>query len=608
VGYVYSRGQEVRAGKIFRIGSLMIIVLFAVENDASNARGAATSVTMTVNSVLDSSDNNIGDDLCDDGAGNCTLRAAIEESNSHPEEHTILFNIAGSGVRTLRPLTPLPSLTETITINGYSQPGAQPNTAIAPRPFNGTLLIEINGTDSIIPNSSGISIAASNVVVRGLVVNSFNFDGFNVDGDHNTIAGNYIGTDPSGLLDQGNSQRGVGSGPTHSNNLLIGGLAPQDRNIVSGNENAGISPNIGHKNWTVQGNYIGIGSDGLTSIGNSTYGEQGGLSLDNDNGHVVGGSQQGATNVISGNNSFGIFPDNSSGLIIQGNIIGPDWKGDPLLNNPQLGGIGLPPLAGPISQVLIGGTTHSAANLIAYNNGTGIAILSSTRANQVLYQSNDIAVLGNRIFGNRPEGSYPLSQTALGIDLLSMNLPEFTITNRGTNLNDPTDADDGANQYMNYPILRSVQQKGQQLLIDFSLDAAGSNVGDRYRIEFFANDDPDETGYIGNQRYLGFINSTNSTGKQITLLLPPGTDLTGTDLSATTTSLVSTNAIGFGATSEFAPNVSIDVVHPTDGELPNTGIKFLTLIEKIAIFWLTLGLFFIFLSLTYARLLHDEKN
>src|ERR687884_202200 len=62
----------------------------------------------------------------DSGAG--SLRQAILDANNTPGADTITFNIPGSGVATISPDSELPNITEAVTINGYSQPGADPNT------------------------------------------------------------------------------------------------------------------------------------------------------------------------------------------------------------------------------------------------------------------------------------------------------------------------------------------------------------------------------------------------------------------------------------------------------------------------------------------------
>lgn len=524
---------------------------------------------ITVDSTLDTADISIGNGNCDDGLGNCTLRAAIEEANSNPDVNTISFNIPGSGVKTIIPLTSLPEITQPAVIDGYSQPGASANTAEWPKPFNGTLLIDIDGSSSAVPISNGITINSNNVVVKGLAVHSFSFDGFNVNGNNNTIAGNYIGTDHTGLIDKGNSQRGVGNGPGTSYDLKIGGLSPQDRNIISGNDGPGISPNVGHKAWKVMGNYIGLAKNGLSSVPNSTYGEAGGLSLDNDDDHVIGGSLSGSGNVISGNNSFGIYPDNTKNLIIRGNIIGPNWKGELIPNNPQLGGIGFPPLAGSITEVVIGGTSKLQGNTIAFNKGTGVAVLNSTNNGSPLYSSLNVSIIGNSIYGNYEGDNYPLSKSALGIDLLNVDLPSYSITGLGPTPNDPNDVDLGPNYYMNFPVITSATQNNNQLDITFSLDAANSTINGLYRVEFFINDSQDKSGYGQGQQYLGYVNASNGVSKQASFNLAGGTNLNGKFISATTTALSNTTPSGFGSTSEFAKDLPVSVVAPSPSPTSN---------------------------------------
>ena len=80
----------------------------------------AQAATFSVNSILDTTDSNIGDGACNDGSGNCTLRAAIEEANSTGAADTIEFAIApfDGSVKTITPATALPYITETVTIDG----------------------------------------------------------------------------------------------------------------------------------------------------------------------------------------------------------------------------------------------------------------------------------------------------------------------------------------------------------------------------------------------------------------------------------------------------------------------------------------------------------
>ena len=73
----------------------------------------AQPITFTVNSATDAIDAAPGDGICDDGSGNCTLRAAITEANANVGFHDIIqFNIPGGGLQTITPGSQLPSLTD----------------------------------------------------------------------------------------------------------------------------------------------------------------------------------------------------------------------------------------------------------------------------------------------------------------------------------------------------------------------------------------------------------------------------------------------------------------------------------------------------------------
>jgi len=64
-----------------------------------------------------------GDAVCQTATpGECTLRAAIQETNAGGGG-TINFNIGGGGAHVITPLTPLPDVAQPTNINGQSQPG-----------------------------------------------------------------------------------------------------------------------------------------------------------------------------------------------------------------------------------------------------------------------------------------------------------------------------------------------------------------------------------------------------------------------------------------------------------------------------------------------------
>src|SRR4051812_14421600 len=62
----------------------------------------------------------------DDGPG--SLRRAIDDSNINPGLDAIAFAIPGDGVHAIRPASALPRIDDAAIIDGYTQPGARPNT------------------------------------------------------------------------------------------------------------------------------------------------------------------------------------------------------------------------------------------------------------------------------------------------------------------------------------------------------------------------------------------------------------------------------------------------------------------------------------------------
>jgi CSLREA domain-containing protein len=678
------------------ISFVLLISLLSIRTSLSQNKQAIAldndfSDGITVDSTLDTPDTNIGNGICDDGAGNCTLRAAIQEANSNPDPSTINFNITGTpdftnggqDGYTISPTSGLPAITSPVTIDGYSQPGAQQNTTVAPNPFDAVLLIELDGSgagagDDVFRFESG----SNSSQVRGLVVGSFSESiAISINADNIEVRGNYIGVDPIGLSARPNevgvSHSGIsGSGP----NALIGGLSPEDRNIISGNtdgyEAAAGYPSTG---WIIQGNYVGVGSDGITALPNGAPGGSGAFSIDDCFDVLVGGTSTGAINVISGNTSSGIAPHNSPALIIQGNYIGVDWMGENAVPN-EVGIL----LSDNQTDSLLGGTASSARNIISGNTvagivsatygnmliqgnyigldvngseavsngagaliadnavlggsesgrnvvsgntlfnvsvqgmmvptsgaeisgnyigtnasgdidpsitmlqGEGIRVSANTSANIIGGTSGNLiagnkgagvsvrsltinqfgitatpsknAILGNQIYGNE-EGGPVVGLTGLGIDHYEATIDSFlsipadlytdSHIGSGPGLNDPSDSDSGPNGYINFPVLNSILQTNNQVTINFDLDSADSPT-DQYRVEFFANDEPDSSGYGEGQSYLGHANVANGNNQEITLTIPNGIDLSSKSISATTTAIDSTTVFGFGGTSEFS--------------------------------------------------------
>jgi hypothetical protein len=172
------------------------------------------------------------------------------------------------------------------------------------------------GIDLFDPDSSGS-------VIKGLVINRFG-TGIAIrfcECVGNRIQGNFIGTNPAGTLDEGNSSTGViivgDTGSTNPSKNLIGGTTPAARNVKSGNHGDGIG--ISNSAETrVLGNRIGTTADGKGALGNEEDGVSGAVF------HIlIGNGTAGGSNTVAFNSDDGVdvIGDGSSGTEISRNSV-----------------------------------------------------------------------------------------------------------------------------------------------------------------------------------------------------------------------------------------------------------------------------------------------
>ncbi len=189
-------------------------------------------------------------------AGPGSFRQAILEANAHSGVDTITFAI-GSGPQTIAPTSALPTVTDTVIIDGTTQSG-----------YAGTPIIEVWGLAAG-PNVHGLTLAADNSVIKGLVVNLFSGNGILITGSGNTIENSYIGTDISGTVAVPNALNGIEI--TGGFNNTIGGTAAGTANIIAFNDGHGVLVDAGTNN-AIQRNSIhsndGLGID-LINAGNN---------------------------------------------------------------------------------------------------------------------------------------------------------------------------------------------------------------------------------------------------------------------------------------------------------------------------------------------------
>ncbi len=445
------------------------------------------AATFTVNTTDD-----VDDGACD--AAHCSLREAIQAANANPGNDQIAFDVAGGGVQTIRPTSVLPALTDPVTLAGDTQPGA-----------GDTPRIELDGS---LISGDGLRLTGGASVVRGLAIHGFAL-ALRVEGAGNFVEGNFVGTDPNGVSDPGNSW---GISLISCSDSVVGGTAAAARNLISGNANHGLAlltaGSVGNR---VEGNFIGTDVTGEFALangeglhlealnntiggtapgaGNLVSGNQGGgivvagtgyliqgnrvgtnaagtEALANGSGILVsgtnttvGGTVDGAGNLLSGNLNFGLHVISVSGTVVQGNTIGAQADGASPLGNGFRGA----QVNQGASDVLIGGVVEGAPNRIAWNSGIGV----------VVSIASNVAILGNAIFENG----------GLGVAVGSGDAP---------------------------PTLTSVSRTPDTTRVAGEIQGHPGETD--VRVELFANSVCDPSGQGEGERFLGAVELTTDTG------------------------------------------------------------------------------------------------
>jgi hypothetical protein len=432
-----SESHAVRQASIF-------ISIMTVSVAVSTARGADFLVTNT------------------NSSGFGSLHQAITDANNLPGPDRIVFNIPGAGLHKIDVSDNfLPTITDALVIDGYTQPGTGANTSTTQD--NANVLIQIDGGYAVTtyPTYSaptGIEIAAPDCMVRGLMITRFAVfryglggggrqGGFGVAvrGERCVIEGNLVGTDGTADTTLGNQEAGI---LVAASGAQIGGNTPAARNVVGGNA-IGVwvaASQQGFANIGVPGNQIGTNAGAANNE-----------SAPNDIGVVLSGVM---TNVIVGG------PDTSMMNLIAGNRIGirtaytnPGTQQTTFGTGTVIEGnwVGLQPNRGASAAInqhvgievlgsghMIGGLAAGAANHIAFND-VGIAV-----------GAGDNSAVNNSIFSNEI-----YANSELGIDL----------GEDGATSNDLGDADEGPNHLQNFPVLSSVQQTENGKIITGTLNS-----------------------------------------------------------------------------------------------------------------------------------------
>jgi hypothetical protein len=350
---------------------LILLLLVGLLAAARPARAATHYVTNT----------------SDTGPG--SLRQAIIDANNNPGPDTIAFTIpvgdpgynAAIGVWTIQPTSGwLPTLGDETTIDGWTQ------TEFAADPNPHGPEIELDGS-SLGTGAVGLFVGGNLNEARGLVINRFGGAGVQISpGMTNTVAGCYIGTDPTGTTAQAN---GIGIYLIDSAFYnTIGGTTPEQGNLISGNTGAGVViEGVSHNN--VWGNAIGTDRTDTARLPNGTHGVHLKMGAQYND---VGGELPEYGNLISGNNNSGVYIEGGDTMInrVGGNTIGLNvTQSAPLYNGHH--GVGI--YGGAVLNQV--GSSVLQPNVIGGNGWSGVAI----------DQSDTNGVFGNTIGTNAAGGT-----------------------------------------------------------------------------------------------------------------------------------------------------------------------------------------------------------
>ena len=171
-----------------------------------------------------------------------------------------------------------------------------------------------NGGDGVLIQASPGNIVGGVAPGARNVISANNAAGVDIVGSASTgtiVRGNLIGTDIGGTVDLGNATDGVSI--NGGINTVVGGTTAEARNIISGNNNAGVFINAGNApapNNLVQGNRIGTDAAGTGALGNTFDGVKVGGNAQNN---TIGGTVAGAGNEIAYNGTNGVLIDSGLG-------------------------------------------------------------------------------------------------------------------------------------------------------------------------------------------------------------------------------------------------------------------------------------------------------
>jgi len=383
--------------RLFSFAVVLVCLLSWLVGKAPPVRAGSFVVNADFDDT-DAHDANLGDCICADTYGWCTLRAAVEEANHCAGTDTITFQTAMA-------------INVDVTLGSFQ--------------LYETVTIDASGVWNTVNNVPGVTLdggggsfagfyvddAADSCQIYGLYITNFGGDGIVVysaanwiggtgPGQRNVLSGNdtgislygsaaqnnilhnnYIGLSPTGNVKNPNDT-GLYIGNGAANNT-IGGNDAAHINYISGNTYDGvlIEGTSTDSNW-LGGNAIGLATD-LSNLGNGRWG----IRIRDWAANTVIGGASGSGNIISYSAYSGISAQNASGTHITDNLISGNGSDGVDISDST---------ACIVSDNIIGGNTLN-----------GVRVSGVSAAGNLIWP--------NSIFGNGAKGIYLQNGGNMGI-------------------------------------------------------------------------------------------------------------------------------------------------------------------------------------------------
>jgi len=326
--------------------------------------------------------------------------------------------------------------------------------------------LDAQSTTMLANGGDGIQITGTNETIGGLLdgfgntVSGNTGDGIQLNGcQFVTVENNSVGVDAingnngfpnsgNGITIQGGSQNQIGASGTSA------------RNWICSNKGSGIWISSNYN--VVQGNYVGLGGDGASILGNGTLpASDAGIKIVSGTGNSIGAQSAPNylfVNVVCGNIGDGIRLDGPS---VTGNFVFGNWIGflpdpnnlyNPTADNTTVNGQNAIGIYSGADTNRIGDVTPTAGNWIATaSNDTAVYLMDGDTDSSTIQNS----IRGNSIMMlNTPPANFP------------NNYPIALFSSYGDgSVNQPGGVRPGANNLLDFPDVAGIGVSGTQFVL-----------------------------------------------------------------------------------------------------------------------------------------------